>query len=492
MSSPLNQPRPVLGFLSTLSVLAAIQLLTQSGVEIPNPGILMSLAVVFAIFVGGVLAGTISVIICLAYLPFYLSEPGTILTFNNFSRAQLVVVYLALPTIATMVITLKRALYQGARAEGMETGFKTGETSYYQLVEAIQDYGILKLDPKGIILSMNQGAQKINGYRVEEVIGQHFSKFYPPEDITAGKTEMELREAAKVGRFEDEGWRVKKDGSRFWANVIITALRDPKSQELQGYVKVTRDLTERKRQEEELRESSVALAAANRELEAFSYSVSHDLRAPLRGIDGFSQALMEDFHEKLNEDGRDYLNRIRAGTQRMGKLIDDLLTLSRLGRTQIRFSEVDLSELCERVVRELSAQDPKRKAEVTVQPGMKTRADPGLITAVMQNLISNAWKFTSKKERTQIEIGSVVKDDETVYFVKDNGAGFDMKYSDKLFGAFQRLHRTDEFAGTGVGLATVRRVIHRHGGKIWVEAKEGEGATFYFTLGTAQTYSSAA
>jgi signal transduction histidine kinase len=232
----------------------------------------------------------------------------------------------------------------------------------------------------------------------------------------------------------------------------------------------------------ETQRHALATEAANKELEAFSYSVSHDLRAPLRGIDGFSQALLEDYADSLPAKGQDYLRRIRAGAQRMAELIDDMLRLSRVTRAEFRRGRVDLSAIATAVVTELERAHKDRAIDARVQPGMIASADPQLIRITLENLLGNAWKFTAKTEKPVIEVGSRDDKGEQVYFVRDNGAGFDMKYASKLFGAFQRLHTDKEFPGTGIGLATVQRIVHRHGGRIWVDAEVGRGAHFQFTL----------
>jgi signal transduction histidine kinase len=234
--------------------------------------------------------------------------------------------------------------------------------------------------------------------------------------------------------------------------------------------------------EERVSERTAQLVAANQELDAFAYSVSHDLRAPLRGIDGFSLALVEDFGDTLSAEGRDYLRRIRAGCVRMGMLIDDLLYLSRLARNQLRREVVNLSLLARQVADELQQLDPQRTVDWVIAPHLVTVADPALLRAVLDNLLGNAWKFTGKQESARIEFGGLVQEGEQVFFVKDNGAGFDMLYADKLFNAFQRLHKAEEFDGTGIGLATVQRVVKRHGGRVWAQGEIGQGATFYFSL----------
>lgn len=235
--------------------------------------------------------------------------------------------------------------------------------------------------------------------------------------------------------------------------------------------------------EQRVAERTAQLEAVNRELEAFSYSVSHDLRTPLRSIDGFSQALAEDFGDRLDTVGHDYLNRVRRSAQRMGLLIDDLLRLARITRADMVCSHVDLSALAKDVAESLCALKGYGEAFLTVQAGMSGQGDPALLRIVLENLLDNAWKYSGKITRPSIVFACLTEADRTVYYVSDNGAGFEMAYVDKLFGAFQRLHRNEEFSGTGVGLATVKRIIHRHGGEVWAEGRLAEGATFYFTLG---------
>ena len=251
--------------------------------------------------------------------------------------------------------------------------------------------------------------------------------------------------------------------------------------------------TDRKQAEEEIRGLNEALKrhtaeleAANKELEAFSYSVSHDLRAPLRAIDGFGLALLEDSANRLDDQGKNYLDRIRAATKRMAHLIDDLLDLSRLAREEMRLDDVNLSAMATAVLAELRNREPERQVECIIPEGIVVRGDARLLRVVLVNLLGNSWKFTSKKPSARIEFGLTRQDGLPVYFVRDNGAGFDMKRVEKLFGAFQRLHGVTEFPGTGIGLATVRRIIHRHGGRVWADGAEGQGATFWFTLSTSR------
>jgi len=249
------------------------------------------------------------------------------------------------------------------------------------------------------------------------------------------------------------------------------------------------DITERKLAEveikklyEELKHKITQLEAANKELESFSYSVSHDLRAPLRSIDGFSQVLLEDYANKLEGEGREALQRVRNGAQRMAQLIDDLLKLSSMTRWELRREMIDLSAMVKAVLKELQETEPERQVDCVIAEGVIANGDGRLLRVVLENLLGNAWKFTCKLSQARIEFGIIQCDGQTSYFVRDNGVGFDMAYSDKLFGAFQRLHGMEEFPGTGIGLATVQRIIHRHGGRVWAEGEVEKGATFYFTL----------
>ncbi len=250
-----------------------------------------------------------------------------------------------------------------------------------------------------------------------------------------------------------------------------------------------RQLAQQREQElnQGLRQAILDLKAVNKELEAFSYSVSHDLRAPLRSIDGFSQAILEDCIGQLDAVGQDYLQRIRAATQRMGHLIDDLLTLAQITRREIQLESVDLSRIAHRVGYDLQQTYPERIVEFTVQPGLNAQGDEHLLQVVLNNLLINAWKFTSKHNQAKIEFGAIAQESSTVYFVRDDGAGFDIAYVNKLFSPFQRLHKVQDFPGNGIGLATVQRIVHRHGGRIWAEGSLEKGATFFFTLAQAET-----
>jgi light-regulated signal transduction histidine kinase (bacteriophytochrome) len=258
------------------------------------------------------------------------------------------------------------------------------------------------------------------------------------------------------------------------------------------------DVTERRHAEEEVwayrehleelvRERTAELEAANREMESFSYSVSHDLRAPLRALDGFSAILAQEYPGQLDERGRGYLDRIRAAARTMALLVDGLLSLASLNRQELSVTPVDLSALARRVGAELTALEPGRTVRVLVPDGLTTEGDPRLLHVLLENLIGNALKFTSTREEATIEVGCTEREGGSVFYVKDDGVGFDMAYASKLFLPFQRLHQVSDFPGTGIGLATVHRIVARHGGRIWPEATPGAGATFYFTLGAGES-----
>jgi PAS domain S-box-containing protein len=372
------------------------------------------------------------------------------------------------------VIGFAKVTRDSTERKEVEDALRRSEQTFQLLTESVQDYAIFMLDTEGRVASWNAGAELIKGYRPQEILGEHFSKFYPPEDVAQGKPQWELEIAEREGRHEDEGWRVRKDGTRFWANAVINAMRDAHGG-LVGFAKVTRDLTQRRRVEQ-------ALAQSNQELERFSYSVSHDLRAPLRAINGYAQALVADHAAQLDAEGKRLLTVIRDSAKLGGQLIDALLSYSRVGRQALARAPVDLRALAENVVSELRQTQSPVAVDVVLTHLPPTSGDAALLRNVLINLIGNAFKFSANRAHPKVEIGAQQDGAEVTYYVKDNGVGFDMQYAGKLFGVFQRLHRPDEFEGTGVGLALAQRIVQRHGGRIWAEGKVNEGATLYFTL----------
>ena len=522
-------------------------------------------------------------------------------------RTEMLVIFGSLIAILfgwIMVLLGRSELKRRALAEAQ---LQHNEERLRLMLDSVKDYAIMLLAPDGKVASWNEGAERIKGYKSEEILGKHFSVFYPPQALQEKLPEKLLSDATAKGRFEDTGWRVRKDGSQFWANVVATAVHTPAG-ELLGFVKVTRDLTERKRAEEiqaerdryfelsrelicvlgfdgyfkalnpawkwilgftpeemqarpfiefihpddrpatlteakklmegnqliyfenrylckdgswrwiawsasagipegniygtgrditdrksaqeeieklnaNLQDRAVELESANKELEAFSYSVSHDLRAPLRHIDGFVKMLDKQAGEKLDDRGRRYLGIIADSAQKMGALIDDLLIFSRMSRAELHCSKVSTEALVHEAVNGLQPDTNGRRINWNIGALPEVDADPSMLQQVWVNLISNAVKYTRPRDPAEIEIGSQPPENGAyVFFVQDNGVGFDMQYAHKLFGVFQRLHRAEEFEGTGIGLANVSRIIHRHGGRVWAEGKPNAGATFYFSL----------
>ncbi|HXN25951.1 MAG TPA: PAS domain S-box protein [Candidatus Acidoferrales bacterium] len=366
---------------------------------------------------------------------------------------------------------------------------RVNEISFRLLIEAVKDYAIIGFDPSGMVTSWNGGAERLKGYKAEEIMGQHISRLYAQEDIDTGKLEEELQQAAATGHVEDQGWRVRKDGSRFWAEVVTTALRNPGGK-LIGFVKIDRDITARRDSEKQIRDLNLELVEqldqlgnVNRELESFSYSVSHDLRAPLRHVDGFARILKDEYSPEIPLEASRYLDRILQGATRMGQLIDDLLNLAQIGRKELKRRKVQMGSLVKEVMAELPAEAQERSIEWRIEPLPEMNCDPGLVKIVFANLLANAVKFTRKQAAAVIEVGTRTTDGQLTIFVRDNGVGFDPRYADKLFGVFQRLHRQEDFEGTGIGLVTVQRIIRRHGGEVWAESQVDAGTTFFFTLG---------
>lgn len=353
--------------------------------------------------------------------------------------------------------------------------------------------GVAHVSPDGRFLRVNRKFHEMLGYDQDAMTHITSADLVPAEELEKERESDERLLNGKISSYAFERQYRTAAGETLWISETVSLARSQEN-EPEYFIVVAVDITARKALEEQLRvtnaeldrrvtERTEHLHAVNRELESFSYSVSHDLRAPLRAVDGFSQAIAEDYDELLDETGRDYLGRIRRETQRMGRLIDDLLSLGRLSRSEIQRVKVDMTAMAVRIIDDLRRDTPERQALVAVEDGLTVCADSRLVEILLRNLLGNAWKFTGKRSTAQIQIGKGEGGTRPEFYVRDNGAGFNMAYVDKLFGAFQRLHATEDFEGTGVGLATVQRIAHRHGGAVRAEGAVDNGATFYFELG---------
>ena len=358
------------------------------------------------------------------------------------------------------------------------------------VIEGTSD-AVFAKDTKGRYLLFNSAAARITGKSAETALGNDDTFVFPCEEARdVMERDREIMNSGEIRNLEYE-----KLTSYSGEKIVVQATKGPLRDEngcIAGVFGISRDVTKARRAEDEIRklnaeldlrvtERTARLQAAIQEQESFSYSVSHDLRAPLRHINSYSAILEEECGECLSPQARGYLERIRTSSRNMGKLIDDLLELSRIGRSELQKTTVKVSELAQTILFRLQESEPRRGVEFVVTPGLTAHGDRILLQQALENLLDNAWKYSRPRESARIEVGMIEKAGEDVYFVRDNGVGFDMEYRDQLFGAFQRLHGV-EFEGTGIGLATVKRIVKRHGGRVWAEGAVNQGATIYFTL----------
>jgi PAS domain S-box-containing protein len=390
------------------------------------------------------------------------------------------------------VVRLYGGIQDVTERKQMELALRESEARFRSIFEAA-GVGMAEVDQAtGRYWRVNQSLCDILGYSREELLGMGFLEVTHPEEV-----EHDRVEASSLARGEVEGYTlekryVHKDGKVVWGRLHVRRLPDLGANPPTN-ISIVEDITARKRAEEELlalqadleqrvRERTAALEAANAEMESFTYAVSHDLRAPLRSISGFSRALEEDLGAGLPAAAREDLDRVLAASQRMGRIIDGLLELSRAGRCELAKAPVDLSALAESQVADLVRRHPDRRVQVRVEPGIRAYGDPRLLEAVLANLLENAWKYTARTPEARVTVDRVVADGRPWLRITDNGAGFDMAHSERLFQPFQRLHGPSEFPGVGIGLATVHRIVRRHGGDVKAEASPGTGAAFYVHL----------
>ena len=389
------------------------------------------------------------------------------------------------------IVALRGTVQEITARKLAEDGLRESENKF-RTAFAKAAIGMAMTDMEGRFVEANAAYSSITGYGHEELMGMTFHVVIHPDDFASNMELLNRMAAGDVEDFVVQNRYLRKNGTVVWVRKSVSLARDLGGRAWR-IIALIEDITVRKRIEDEIcllneeleervRQRTEELEAANKELEAFSYSVSHDLRAPLRAMDGFSKALLEDCGPSLSEDGKHYIAVICKGAQSMGALIDDLLTFSRLSRLPLQKRAVDTNKLVRDVLSDLGHQQEGRQLELRVSDLPSCEGDPALMRQVWLNLLANALKYTRQRSPAVIEIGATVEATECVYHIRDNGAGFDMRYASKLFGVFQRLHRSDEYEGTGVGLAIVQRVIHRHGGRIWADAQVNQGATFSFAL----------
>jgi PAS domain S-box-containing protein len=401
-------------------------------------------------------------------------------TRRDIAQTKLAVVVGTLVSFAILILAFQRLRQEVARRRTIEEALRASESFLDSIVENIPDMIFVKEAKSLRFERINRAGELLLGVDRSALLGKSDFDFFPraQAEFFQARDRETFSSRAIVDVAEEP--IVTKNGERWLHTKKVPIFDDAGAQKY--LVGISVDITEARRSARALEDAKDAAESANKELATFSYAVAHDLRAPLRAIDGFTTALEEDCGSQLNGQGREHLARVTGAIRQMGQLIDGLLDLSQLTRGAIRRGHVDLSRIAREIAERLRASEPTRDCEVVIDDGLEVEGDARLLTAVMENLLQNAWKFSAKRASARIEVGQRIDGDRRIFFVRDNGAGFDQAYAHNLFGAFQRLHSTTEFEGTGIGLATVHRIVRRHGGEVWAEGEVDRGATFFFTL----------
>jgi PAS domain S-box-containing protein len=469
-----------------LCVALFLQNLHCRATEVP----LLLFAVALTAWYGGIGPALVALVIACASFDYYFTEP--LYTFDISLRdIPYFIAFSAFAALLTWFSVIRRRVENELRQARDRLEIEVAErTQQASLLDLTHDT-IFVRDMTDVITYWNRGAQELYGWTADEAIGQRADHLLRP--FFPVSTEEISRDLLRFGRWDGELKRTKSDGTQ-----VVVASRWSLRRDGQGrpaaILETNNDVTERERREREIRQlneelgkRTTALEASNKELEAFAYSISHDLRAPLRHMAGYAELLQKSAGADLNQKGQRYLRMILESAQRMGALIDDLLAFSRIGRAETHKTVVNLEQLVGEALNEVRQDTGERNILWRVGPLPSSYGDRSMLRVALINMIANAAKFTRTRSRAEVEIGSLdASENEVVVFIRDNGVGFDMKYVGKLFGVFQRLHRSEDFEGTGIGLATVQRIAHRHGGRAWAEGEVGKGATFYFSLSNQQ------
>lgn len=510
------------GPLCTLGLYLALEALSTFAIPILNPFPIFQLTVVYAAFRGGVRMGLLSALIVIVYALLFFDHPELPLHYTAANLSRVVVITLTTPSMALLVGFLKRRAVHAAIVDRRNTALRQEIADRKRIADTLRStnealrtliqsspLAIVVFVPRtGLVRLWNPAAEQLFGWTAQETIGAAHPLL--PHDQQQCEGFWALCERVCQGEIitDLEEQYETKTHTQVFCTVALAAIRSAETS-APMVLSMLADVTERRRAAEEVArlqavleqrviERTAALQAANKELEVFSYAISHDLRAPLRSIDGLSRIVLEDYGASLNAEGQRYLQRIQAASQRMGEMLEAMLALARLSRGAIHHETVHLSALAETIARDLRQTQPERQVDFVIAADLVAQGDPHLLREVLQNLLGNAWKYTTKHPTARIEFGvdpqpapaawmaSPRVTPQRVYFVRDDGAGFDMEYASSLFGVFQRLHTATEFPGTGVGLAAVQWIIRRHGGEVWAEAAVEQGATFYFTLPSVQ------